>query len=101
MIGMSFAQILHFLPLPAAELAVHQGGSERATTEVFSLTPQCVNRMLQALQLADFPAVSAHIGHGQGQNVEPSYLPSSAWQIPFGVGHLISYRLWNTLCVSP
>ena len=45
--GTAFIEIVRFIPLPQAEAAIHRGGQLAPITEVFTLTSECVSRMLQ------------------------------------------------------
>ena len=45
-LGTVFLEVVRFIDLPNPEKAVHMGGAERPSTEVFSLTRACVQRMM-------------------------------------------------------
>ena len=114
-VGTSFVDIVTFIPLRTPEYGVHQGGAERATTEVFQLTSACAERMLSQTML-DGSKVADRVndvtrslleqgfqvsGVTLAESGDATLAPQSAIQIPVGLCFLIQNSLWRTLAVVP
>jgi hypothetical protein len=102
-LGTSLVVVEQFIPLAALEEAIHQGGAERATTEVFSLTEQCCERMLSSRSL------TGHVIRGTlarwrlnlGVSLHPTGCPRSALQVAIGLVHLLRAECWSHFALSP
>lgn len=101
--GTSLIVVEEFIPLAALEAAIHQGGAERATTEVFSLTEQCCERMLSSRSLTGhvFRDTLVRWRLKLGASLHPQGTPRSALQVPIGLVHLVRAECWSHFALSP
>ena len=108
-LGTVFLEVVRFIDLPNPEKAVHMGGAERPSTEVFSLTRACVQRMMnqsvrevaegEPLTMRD--EILDSLYRVLGGPPPEDYPTQSALQVPIGLLHLLSAKQWNTLAISP
>ncbi|CAE7345990.1 unnamed protein product [Symbiodinium microadriaticum] len=111
--GTNFADIIDFVPLQVPEFAVHQGGAERAWTEVFELTDACTSRLLNQSML-DGSSTADRIAEivrrfvqdgvsvaGLDLGQASALRPTSALQLTPGLCFLVWQKIWRTIALVP
>ena len=91
--------MVHYVPLPVPEKANHKGAVEHPNTEIFTLTEQCVQRMLAQESVQD--NIHDVLLMALGTEVLEDFPKQSAFQLPIGMSQLICLSRWKTLAVPP
>ena len=100
-LGTCFLEVVHYIPLPVPEKAIHKGASERPNAEVFRLTEQCIQRMLSQGEGRMETNIHDAILMTVGSDPPKDYPCRSAFQVPVGISQPLFVKQWCTLAVSP